>query len=136
MSVKGLGNICFLISDCSEQSEWIINIINRIAEKIYHTVVIVNDENLEIAQKKFSYRVEIYNISMNQNKLGRATFRSFLSIIQPSAVLVVKNDAKAVGFAEYSRESIKKLIYKKPFGSFEIFSKLPSGFSLLLRCQT
>ena len=64
MSVKGLGNICFLISDCSEQSEWIINIINRIAEKIYHTVVIVNDENLEIAQKVFSYRVEIngYNL--------------------------------------------------------------------------
>ena len=112
MSVKGLGNICFLISDCSEQFEWIINIINRIAEKIYHAVVIVNDDNHEIAQKKFSYKVEIYNISMNQNKLGKATFRSFLSIIQPSAVLVVKNDTIAIGFAEYSREPIKKLAYK------------------------
>ena len=112
MSVKGLGNICFLISDCSEQSEWVINIVNRIAEKIYHAVVIVNDENLKIAQKRFSYKVEIYNISMSQSKCGKKTFRSLLSIIQPTTVLVVRSDSKAIRFADYSCVTTKKLIYK------------------------
>ena len=108
MSVKGLGSICFIISDFSNKSEWIIEIINQIAEKIYHTIVVVNDDNFKKSQKSFSHKIELYNISMSQNKLGKKQIKCILSIINPTVVFVMIHDTKVVSFTKYSKVEIKK----------------------------
>ena len=112
MSVKGLGSICFIISDFSNKSEWIIEIINQIAEKIYHTIVVVNDDNFKKSQKSFSHKIELYNISMSQNKLGKKQIKCILSIINPTVVFVMIHDTKVVSFTKYSKVEIKKIICK------------------------
>lgn len=109
MGNKRLGRILFLIADFSDESQYFIKLINQLANLIPNSIVVVNDENLPVAQNSFSSKVKLYNISMRESNEGKKVIHAMFCVIRPDLVLVFSSDKKAKSFSEYSKLAVKTL---------------------------
>ncbi len=116
MKPKGLGKICYIISNLNEDNGFLIKLINYQAKRDIKISVIAKDEIFTNAQKSFSKKVNLYSASMQQTAQSRKVFISMLRIIKPNAVFAFEADINACLFADYAKTKIMQIKLGNNFG--------------------
>ena len=123
MGNKRLGCICFFIADFSEKSQRVVKLINYFGNVIPGSIMaIVADDSIKLAQESFSDRIKLYNVSMNENREGKAVIKALLKIAKPELLLIQPSDVKATSFAQYAKLDSRFIVFgqKMNIGNEEI----------------
>lgn len=123
MGNKRLGCICFFIADFSEKSQRIVKLINYFGNVIPGSIMaIVADDSIKLAQESFSDRIKLYNVSMNENREGKAVIKALIKIAKPELLLIQPSDVKATSFAQYAKLDSRFIVFgqKMNIGNEEI----------------
>lgn len=126
MKQKGLGKICYIISDLNESLIKLINCQVKMGPKVY---VIVKDVLFKKARKSFSKRIYLYNTSMCLMPQSKKTFISMLRIINPTVIFANKQDTDVCSFADYCKVRILTVELEKECGNKNNCISVPSDVS-------
>lgn len=103
MKPKRLGRVCYLLTELSENNDYLIKLINHQVKNVSYLSVIVQEDHLVNARTRFSKRVNLFSTSMTKTPLGSKAMKAMLKVIHPDIVFVFDADINACMFADYAK---------------------------------
>lgn len=103
MKPKRLGRICYLLTELSENNDYLIKLINHQVKNISYLSVIVQEDHLVDARTRFSKRVNLFSASMKKTPFGSKSMKAMLKVIHPDAIFVFDADINACMFADCAK---------------------------------